>query len=37
VPDDLAALVAEREAQIKAGTFRVDINEATPPGSVVPG
>jgi len=37
VPDDLAALVAEREAQIKAGTFRVDINETTPPGSVVPG
>ena len=37
VPDDVAALVAEREAQIKAGTFRVDINEATPPGSVVPG
>jgi basic membrane protein A len=37
VPDDLAALVSEREAQIKAGTFRVDINEGTPPGSVVPG
>lgn len=36
IPDDLAALVTEREAQIKAGTFRVDINEATPPGSTIP-
>jgi basic membrane protein A len=36
VPDDLAALVAEREGQIKAGTFRVDINEGTPPGSTIP-
>jgi basic membrane protein A and related proteins len=36
IPDDLAALVEEREAQIKAGTFRVDINEATPPGSTIP-
>jgi basic membrane lipoprotein Med (substrate-binding protein (PBP1-ABC) superfamily) len=36
VPDDLAAAVAEREAEIKAGTFRVDINEATPPGSTIP-
>ncbi len=36
VPDNLAAQVTEREGQIKAGTFRVDINEATPPGSVVP-
>ena len=36
IPDDLAALVAEREAEIKAGTFRVDINEATPPGSTIP-
>ena len=36
ISDDLAALVAEREAQIKAGTFRVDINEATPPGSTIP-
>src|SRR3990170_4648065 len=26
VPEDLAAAVAEREAEIKAGTFRVDIN-----------
>jgi basic membrane protein A len=36
VPDDLAAVVAEREAEIKAGTFRVDINEGTPPGSTIP-
>jgi basic membrane protein A len=36
IPDDLAALVAEREGQIKAGTFRVDINEGTPPGSTIP-
>jgi basic membrane protein A and related proteins len=36
IPDDLAALVAEREEEIKAGTFRVDINEETPPGSTIP-
>ena len=36
IPDDIAALVADREAQIKAGTFRVDINEGTPPGSTIP-
>jgi basic membrane protein A and related proteins len=36
VPDDLLAMVQEREAQIKAGTFRVDINEATPPGATIP-
>src|SRR5918999_4890992 len=36
VPEDLAAMVEERQAQIEAGTFRVDINEATPPGSVIP-
>jgi basic membrane lipoprotein Med (substrate-binding protein (PBP1-ABC) superfamily) len=36
IPDDLAALVSEREDQIKAGTFRVDINEGTPPGSTIP-
>jgi basic membrane lipoprotein Med (substrate-binding protein (PBP1-ABC) superfamily) len=36
IPDDLAAQVTEREDQIKAGTFRVDINEATPPGSTIP-
>src|ERR671915_377707 len=33
---DPAAMVEERQAQIEAGTFRVDINEATPPGSVIP-
>ena len=31
-----SAQVEEREAAIKAGTFRVDINETTPPGSTVP-
>ena len=36
VPEDLAEQIAEREEQIKAGTFRVDINEATPPGSTIP-
>ncbi|MCV0402695.1 MAG: BMP family protein [Chloroflexi bacterium] len=36
IPEDLAAAVAEKEAAIKAGTFRVDINEATPPGSTFP-
>jgi basic membrane protein A and related proteins len=36
VPDDLVATVEEREAEITAGTFRVDINEATPPGSTIP-
>ena len=36
IPDDLAAQVEEREAEIMAGTFRVDINEGTPPGSVIP-
>lgn len=36
VPDDLVKLVQEKEAAIKAGTFRVDIIESTPPGSVVP-
>jgi basic membrane lipoprotein Med (substrate-binding protein (PBP1-ABC) superfamily) len=36
VPDDLAAAVAEQEAKIKAGTYRVDINEGTPPGSTIP-
>jgi basic membrane protein A and related proteins len=36
VPDDLVAMVEEREAEIKAGSFRVDINEAIPPGSTVP-
>lgn len=36
VPEDLVAAVQEREAAIKAGTFRVDINEGTPPGSTIP-
>jgi basic membrane protein A len=36
VPDDLVATVEQREAEIKAGTFRVDINEGTPPGSTIP-
>jgi basic membrane lipoprotein Med (substrate-binding protein (PBP1-ABC) superfamily) len=36
IPDELAADVAAREAEIKAGTFRVDINEGTPPGSTIP-
>jgi len=36
ISDDLAALVADKEAAIKAGTFRVDINEGTPPGSTIP-
>jgi basic membrane protein A len=36
VPADLLSQVREREEAIKAGTFRVDINEATPPGATVP-
>ena len=36
VPEDLVAQVEDREAEIKAGTFRVDINEGTPPGSTIP-
>ena len=36
VPGDLLTKVQEKEAAIKAGTFRVDINEATPPGATVP-
>lgn len=36
VPEDLVAAVEAREAEIKAGTFRVDINEGTPPGSTIP-
>jgi basic membrane lipoprotein Med (substrate-binding protein (PBP1-ABC) superfamily) len=36
VPEALAADVVAREAEIKAGTFRVDINESTPPGSTIP-
>ena len=36
VPADLLTKVQEKETAIKAGTFRVDINEATPPGATVP-
>ena len=36
IPEDLVAQVEAREAEIKAGTFRVDINEGTPPGSTIP-
>jgi basic membrane protein A len=36
VPDDLLTKVKDKEAAIKSGTFRVDINEATPPGATVP-
>ena len=34
VPDDLVALVAEREAEILDGTFETPINEDTPDGSI---
>jgi len=37
VPQDLIDKVTAREAEIKAGTFRVDINEAQPAGSTVKG
>ncbi|MFV2062603.1 MAG: BMP family protein, partial [Chloroflexota bacterium] len=36
IPDDLLAAVTAKEAEIVSGLFRVDINEATPPGSVIP-
>ena len=36
VPEELVATVEEREAEITAGTFRVDINEAIAPGSTIP-
>ncbi|MDP8903933.1 MAG: BMP family protein [Chloroflexota bacterium] len=36
VPDDLVQQVRQKEEEIRSGLFRVDINEATPPGSVVP-
>jgi basic membrane protein A len=36
VPDELVQQVRDAEAQIRGGMLRVDINEATPPGSVVP-
>ena len=34
IPADLMTKVKEREEQIKAGTFRVDINEAQPPAVI---
>ena len=37
VPQDLVDAVKAREAEIVAGTFRVDINEAQPAGSTVSG
>ena len=36
VPDDLLETVRAKEADIVSGLFRVDINEATPAGSVIP-
>ena len=36
VPDELVQQVRDAEAQIRGGMLRVDINEATPPGSVIP-
>jgi basic membrane lipoprotein Med (substrate-binding protein (PBP1-ABC) superfamily) len=36
VPADLLATVQAKEAEIVSGIFRVDINEGTPPGSVIP-
>jgi basic membrane protein A len=36
VPADLVSAVQKKEADIKSGAFRVDINEAQPPGSVIP-
>ena len=34
VPQDLRATVEAKEADIKSGVFRVDVNEGTPDGSV---
>ena len=36
VPADLLETVQAKEADIVSGLFRVDINESTPPGSVIP-
>ena len=36
VPADLLETVTAKEAEIVSGLFRVDINEATPAGSVIP-
>jgi basic membrane lipoprotein Med (substrate-binding protein (PBP1-ABC) superfamily) len=37
VPAELLETVTAQEADIVSGLFRVDINEATPAGSVIPG
>ncbi len=37
VPQDLLDLVTQREAEIRSGAFRVNINEAEPAGSVLVG
>ena len=36
VPAELVEQVTARESEIKSGIFRVDINESTPAGSVIP-
>ena len=36
VPAELVDQVTAKEADIKSGVFRVDINEGTPAGSVIP-
>ena len=36
VPEELLETVRAKEAEIVSGLFRVDINEATPAGSVIP-
>jgi basic membrane lipoprotein Med (substrate-binding protein (PBP1-ABC) superfamily) len=36
VPQELVDQVMAKEADIVSGVFRVDINESTPPGSVIP-
>ncbi len=36
IPEELITQVMEKEAAIKDGTFRVDITESAPPGSVIP-
>jgi basic membrane protein A and related proteins len=37
LPDEVVQLVEKKEEEIRAGTFRVDIEERQPPGSVVAG
>ena len=36
IPDDLMQQVQDKQAAITDGTFRVDITESAPPGSVIP-